>query len=167
MKQNYSIFVSIALVAATMFFCGKNVNFLLYTLLGRTILVLSIIGLTLFNKYVGIIATIIITTLYNINDYKEGFTDENDDENDENDENDLNGSEIENPNLSAIPYGAEAFSSPAEIEQQEANDEEEDDDEVNAGNAAEDDDEEVKADNAEELATQGQGPPNMSNTLTR
>jgi hypothetical protein len=163
MKQNYSIFVSIALVAATMFFCGKNIDFLLYTLLGRSILVLSVIGLTLFNKYAGIIATIIITTLYNTNDYKEGFTGEND----ENDENDENGSETENPNLSTIPYGAEAFSTPAEIEQQEANDEEEDDDEVKTGNAAEDDDdEEVKADNAEELATQGQGPPDTSNTLT-
>ena len=148
MKQNYSIFVSIALVAATMFFCGKNVNFLLYTLLGRTILVLSTIGLTLFNKYAGIVATIIITTLYNINDYKEGFTGENG-------ETDLNGSEIENPNPSTnTPYGAGTFSSPAEVEQEEANAEEEDDDEV-------------KADNSAELTTQGQGPPNMSNTLIR
>lgn len=137
MKQNYSIFVSIALVAATMFFCGKNVDFLLYTLLGRTILVLSIIGLTLFNKYAGIIATIIITTLYNINDYKEGFTD-------------ANGNEIQNPESSTnVPYGAESFSSPAAVPQ--------DDD---------DDDEDADYDTTE-LATQGQGPPNMSNTLTR
>jgi hypothetical protein len=151
MKQNYSIFVSIALVAATMFFCGKNINFLLYTLLGRTILVLSIIGLTLFNKYVGIIATIIITTLYNIHDYKEGFTGENG-ETDENDENDLNGSKIENPNPSTTPHGGGTFSSPAEVEQEEANAEEEDDDEV-------------KADNSAELTTQGQGPPNLSNSI--
>jgi len=142
MKQNYSIFVSIALVAATMFFCGKNIDFLLYTLLGRSILVLSIIGLTLFNKYVGILATIFITTLYNISDYKEGFTDEN-------------GNEIENPMPSSnTPHGAGTFSSPSEIAQEEANAEEEDDDEV-------------KADNEGELITQGQGPPNMSNTLTR
>lgn len=133
MKQNYSIFVSIALVAATMFFCGKNIDFLLYTLLGRSILVLSIIGLTLFNKYAGIIATIIITILYNTNDYKEGFIDEN-------------GIEIENPEPSSdAPYGAEAFSSPAEISQ------EEDD--------ADDDDDEA------ELATPGQGSTNLSNTL--
>lgn len=143
MKQNYSIFVSIALVAATMFFCGKNVDFLLYTLLGRSILVLSIIGLTLFNKYVGIIATIIITTLYNMNDYKEGFTGEND----------VSGSKIEDPKpVSNTPYGAGTFSSPAQVEQEEANAEEEDDDEV-------------KPDNGTELATQGQGPPNISNTL--
>ena len=144
MKQNYSIFVSIALVAATMFFCGKNVNFLLYTLLGRSILVLSIIGLTIFNKYAGILATIIITTLYNISDYKEGFIDED-------------GIEIENPEPSSNAlYGMESFSTstPAEITQEEANDEEEDDDEV-------------KADNQAELTTLGQGPPNMSKTLTR
>ena len=146
MKQNYSIFVSIALVAATMFFCGKNVDFLLYTLLGRSILVLSIIGLTIFNKYVGILATIFVTTLYNISDYKEGFTDENGNETE---------SEIQNP-VQALnaPYGAGTSSSPAEIAQEEANAEEEDDDEV-------------KADNEAELATQGQGPPNMSNTLVR
>ena len=145
MKQNYSIFVSIALVAATMFFCGKNVDFLLYTLLGRSILVLSIIGLTLFNKYVGILATIFVTTLYNISDYKEGFIDENGNETE---------SEIGNPNPSLnAPYGAGTFSSPAEVEQEEANAEEEDDDEV-------------KPDNGTELATEGQGPPNMSNTLS-
>jgi hypothetical protein len=110
MKQNYSIFVSIALVAATMFFCGKNINFLLYTLLGRSILVLSIIGLTMFNKYAGILATIIITILYNTNDYKEGLTGEN-------------GMEIENPNLSTnTPYGAVTFSSPAEISQEDDDD---------------------------------------------
>ena len=132
MKQNYSIFVSIALVAATMFFCGKNIDFLLYTLLGRSILVLSIIGLTLFNKYAGILATIIITILYNTNDYKEGFTDEN-------------GIEIENPESSSdAPYGAEAFSSPAEISQEE--DDDDDDDQA-------------------ELVTPGQGPTNLSNTL--
>ena len=138
MKQNYSIFVSIALVAATMFFCGKNVNFLLYTLLGRIILVLSIIGLTLFNKYVGILATIFITTLYNISDYKEGFIDED-------------GIEIENPESSSDAlYGAEAFttSTPAEIAQ--------DDD---------DDDEDENGDDTGELTTQGQGPPNLSNIL--
>jgi hypothetical protein len=151
MKQNYSIFVSIALVAATMFFCGKKIDFLLYTLLGRCILVLSVIGLTLFNKYAGIVATIIITTLYNINDYKEGFTDEND----ENDENYENGSKVENPESSSnTPYGAGTFSSPAEIAQEEANAEEEDDDEV-------------KDENSAELTTQAQGPPNMSNTLMR
>ena len=139
MKQNYSIFVSIALVAATMFFCGKNVDFLLYTLLGRTILVLSIIGLTLFNKYAGIIATIIITTLYNINDYKEGFTD-------------ANGNKIQNPESTNVPYGAESFSSPAAVPQDDDDDDDDDDD----------------ADyDTTELATQGQGPPNMSNTLTR
>jgi hypothetical protein len=137
MKQNYSIFVSIALVAATMFFCGKNVDFLLYTLLGRSILVLSIIGLTLFNKYAGILATIIITILYNINDYKEGFTDEN-------------GIEIENPEPSTStnpPHGAESFSSPAAVSQ---------DDDYDT------DDE----DNMIELATPGQGP-NLSNALKR
>ena len=138
MKQNYSIFVSIALVAATMFFCGKNVNFLLYTLLGRIILVLSIIGLTVFNKYVGILATIFITTLYNISDYKEGFIDED-------------GIEIENPEPSSNAlYGTESFtsSSPAEISQ--------DDD---------DDDEDENSDDTGELTTQGQGPPNLSNIL--
>ena len=110
MKQNYSIFVSIALVAATMFFCGKNINFLLYTLLGRSILVLSVIGLTLFNKYAGVLATIIITILYNTNDYKEGFTGEN-------------GMEIENPKVSTnTPYGAVTFSSPAEILQEDDDD---------------------------------------------
>ena len=139
MKQNYSIFVSIALVAATMFFCGKNVNFLLYTLLGRIILVLSIIGLTLFNKYVGILATIFITTLYNISDYKEGFIDED-------------GIEIENPEPSSNAlYGTESFtsSSPAEISQ--------DDDD--------DDDDDENGDDSGELTTQGQGPPNLSNIL--
>ena len=137
MKQNYSIFVSIALVAATMFFCGKNVDFLLYTLLGRTILVLSIVGLTLFNKYAGIIATIIITILYNINDYKEGFTDENDD--DENDDADENpDSFITSTNA---PYGAESFSSPAAVSQ---NDDEDD---------------------TAELTTPGQGGNNLSNSL--
>ena len=145
MKQNYSIFVSIALVAATMFFCGKNVNFLLYTLLGRSILVLSIIGLTIFNKYVGILATIIVTTLYNINDYKEGFTDENGE----------NGSEIETPTPSLnAPYGAGTSSSPAEVAQEEANDEEDDDEEVKP--AVEDD---------TEITTLGQGPLGLSNTL--
>jgi hypothetical protein len=140
MKQNYSIFVSIALVAATMFFCGKKIDFLLYTLLGRSILVLSIIGLTLFDKYAGILATIIITILYNRNDYKEGFTGEN-------------GSKIENPAPSSnTPHGAGTFSSPAEIAQEEVNDIEED-------NA------EIKADNERELATQGQGPINLSNAL--
>ena len=141
MKQNYSIFVSIALVAATMFFCGKNIDFLLYTLLGRSILVLSIIGLTLFNKYVGIIATIIITTLYNISDYKEGFTDDE--------------TGIENTDSSSLnaPYGAgTSSSSPADVAQ------EEDDD----------DDDEVEADNQDDqapLVTQGQGPTNLSNIL--
>ena len=137
MKQNYSIFVSIALVAATMFYCGKKIDFLLYTLLGRSILVLSIIGLTLFNKYAGIIATIIITILYNINDYKEGFTDEN-------------GIEIENPEpftSTNAPHGAESFSSPAAVSQ---------DDDYDT------DDE----DNMIELATPGQGP-NLSNALKR
>jgi hypothetical protein len=144
MKQNYSIFVSIALVAATMFFCGKNIDFLLYTLLGRSILVLSVIGLTLFNKYAGIIATIIITTLYNINDYKEGFTGEN-------------ASKIERPKpTSNTPYGAEAFSSPAEIEKEEDDEEEE-----------EEEDDEVKDEKSAELTTISQGPPNTSNTLTR
>ena len=138
MKQNYSIFVSIALVATTMFFCGKNVDFLLYTLLGRSILVLSIIGLTIFNKYVGILATIFVTTLYNISDYKEGFIDED-------------GIEIENPDPSSDAlYGTESFSSstPAEISQ--------DDD---------DDDEDENSDDTGELTTQGQGLTNLSNTL--
>jgi hypothetical protein len=133
MKQNYSIFVSIALVAATMFFCGKKIDFLLYTLLGRSILVLSIIGLTLFDKYAGILATIIITTLYNINDYKEGLTN-------------ANGCEVENPKPSTstnVLYGAESFSSPAAFSPHN-----------NSQN-----------DNMTELATQGQGPPNLSNTL--
>jgi len=147
MKQNYSIFVSIALVAATMFFCGKNVDFLLYTLLGRSILVLSIIGLTIFNKYVGILATIFVTTLYNISDYKEGFTDENGNEIE---------SEIGNPDPSLnAPYGAGTSSSPAEIAQEEANDEEEDDDEVKP----------VDEDDNNELTTPGQGPLSQSNTL--
>jgi hypothetical protein len=139
MKQNYSIFVSIALVATTMFFCGKNVDFLLYTLLGRSILVLSIIGLTIFNKYVGILATIFVTTLYNISDYKEGFIDED-------------GIEIENPEPSSNAlYGTESFSSssPAEIAQ--------DDDD--------DDDEDENGDDSGELTTQGQGPTNLSNIL--
>jgi hypothetical protein len=84
-----------------MFFCGKKIDFLLYTLLGRSILVLSIIGLTLFNKYAGIIATIIITILYNTNDYKEGLTN-------------AHGSEIKNPApFTNIIYGAPTFSSPA------------------------------------------------------
>jgi hypothetical protein len=143
MKQNYSIFVSIALVAATMFFCGKNVDFLLYTLLGRSIIVLAIIGLTIFNKYVGIIATIFVTTLYNISDYKEGFTDEN-------------GIDVENPDpyQTEQPYGAEAFSSPAKVAQDaeaEADDEDEDDPENDA--------------DAAELTTLGQGPAGQSNTL--
>ena len=140
MKQNYSIFVSIALVAATMFFCGKNVNFLLYTLLGRIILVLSIIGLTLFNKYVGILATIFITTLYNISDYKEGFIDED-------------GIEIENPDPSSDAlYGTESFSSssPAEIAQDDDDD---------------DDDNDDNDDDSGELTTQGQGLTNLSNIL--
>jgi hypothetical protein len=146
MKQNYSIFVSIALVAATMFFCGKNVDFLLYTLLGRSILVLSIIGLTIFNKYVGILATIIVTTLYNINDYKEGFTGENG-------EDEEDAAKVENPAPSSnTPYGSGTSSSPAEVAQEEANAEEEDDDEV-------------KADNEAELTTLGQGPAGQSNTL--
>ena len=133
MKQNYFIFVSIALVAATMFFCGKNVDFLLYTLLGRIIIVLAIIGLTIFNKYLGILATIFVTTLYNISDYKEGFTDDN-------------GIDVENPDpyQTEQPYGAEAFSSPAEISQEE--DDDDDDDQA-------------------ELVTPGQGPTNLSNTL--
>jgi hypothetical protein len=147
MKQNYSIFVSIALVAATMFFCGKNVDFLLYTLLGRSILVLSIIGLTIFNKYVGILATIFVTTLYNISDYKEGFNGETGDES----ENELGNLQ---QSLNA-PYGAGTSSSPAEIAQEEANDEEEDDDEVKPVN---DDDE-------GELTTIGHGPLDQSNTL--
>ena len=148
MKQNYSIFVSIVLVAATMFFCGKNVDFLLYTLLGRSIIVLSIIGLTIFNKYLGILATIFVTTLYNISDYKEGFTDENGDE---------TGNELGSPEPSLnAPYGAgTSSSSPAEVAQKEANDEEEDDDEVKPVN---DDDE-------GELTTLGQGPAGQSNTL--
>jgi hypothetical protein len=139
MKQNYSIFVSIVLVAATMFFCGKNVDFLLYTLLGRSIIVLSIIGLTIFNKYLGILATIFVTTLYNISDYKEGFTDEN-------------GIDVENPDpyQTEQPYGAEAFSSPAEVAQ-----EEEDDDDDDPENDVE----------AAELTTQGQGPTELSNIL--
>ena len=138
MKQNYFIFVSIALVAATMFFCGKNVDFLLYTLLGRIIIVLAIIGLTIFNKYLGILATIFVTTLYNISDYKEGFTDDN-------------GIDVENPDpyQTEQPYGAEAFSSPAEIAK------EEDDD----------DDDEIKANDEGELTTLGQGPAGQSNTL--
>jgi hypothetical protein len=146
MKQNYSIFVSIALVATTMFFCGKNVNFLLYTLLGRSILVLSIIGLTIFNKYVGILATIIVTTLYNISDYKEGFIDE-----DGEDEKDADKVETPAPSSNAL-YGAGTSSSPAEVAQEEANAEEEDDDEV-------------KADDEAELTTLGQGPAGQSNTL--
>ena len=110
MKQNYSIFVSIALVAATMFFCGKKIDFLLYTLLGRSIFVLSIIGLTLFNKYAGILATIIITILYNTNDYKEGLTN-------------ANGSETKNPAPSTnTPYGAATFSSPAGFSQDDDDD---------------------------------------------
>ena len=144
MKQNYSIFVSIALVATTMFFCGKNVDFLLYTLLGRSILVLSIIGLTIFNKYVGILATIFVTTLYNISDYKEGFIDENGNETE---------SELGNPQPSLnAPYGAGTSSSPAEIAQ-----EEEDDDEVKPVDEDEDD--------TKELITPGQGPLSQSNTL--
>ena len=91
----------------------------------------------MFNKYAGIIATIIITTLYNINDYKEGFTD-------------ANGNKIQNPESTNVPYGAESFSSPAAVPQ--------DDDD--------DDDDDADYDTTE-LATQGQGPPNMSNTLTR
>mgnify|MGYP000990711744 CR=1 FL=1 len=68
----------------------------------------------MFKKYAGILATIIITILYNTNDYKEGFTGEN-------------GMEIENPKVSTnTPYGAVTFSSPAEISQEE--DEEDDDD---------------------------------------
>jgi hypothetical protein len=148
MKQNYSIFVSIALVAATMFFCGKNVDFLLYTLLGRSIIVLSIIGLTIFNKYVGIIATIFVTTLYNISDYKEGFTGENGDET----ENELGNPE---PSLNA-PYGAGTSSSPAEIAQEEDDDDDYDDVKAEI---------KLKAENEAELTTIGQGPLDQSNTL--
>jgi hypothetical protein len=148
MKQNYSIFVSIALVAATMFFCGKNLNFLLYTLLGRSILVLSVIGLTIFNKYVGILATIIVTTLYNISDYKEGFTGENGDET----ENELGNPE---PSLNA-PYGAGTSSSPAEIAQEEDDDDDYDDVKAEI---------KLKAENEAELTTIGQGPLDQSNTL--
>lgn len=141
MKQNYSIFVSIVLVAATMFFCGKNIDFLLYTLLGRSILVLSIIGLTIFNKYLGILATIFVTTLYNISDYKEGFINED-------------GIEIENPEPSSDAlYSTESFSTstPAEISQEAAN--------------AEEDEDEDNSDNEIELATEGQGPRELSNIL--
>ena len=96
MNKNNSIFVSMALVATTLVLCGKNIDFLLYTILGRIIIVLTIIGLTMVNKYVGIFATIIVAALYNVTYYKEGFReggfgdhdDEDEDDDDEDDEHD-------------------------------------------------------------------------------
>jgi hypothetical protein len=73
MKQNYSIFLLIALVGVVMTMCGRKLNFLLYTSLGRVIIVLSVMGLTIFNKYVGLASIILITMLYNKMDYREGM----------------------------------------------------------------------------------------------
>ena len=92
MKKINPIFVSMALVVATLFFCGKNMNFLLYTLLGRIIMVLFIIGLTIVNKYAGIIATLTISALYYHTDYREGLVEggpkagQDDDDDDDEDE---------------------------------------------------------------------------------
>jgi len=114
MNQNYSIFVSMALVAATLIICGKNIDFLLYTILGRIIIVLYIIGLTIFNKYVGIIATIVVTTLYNVNYYKEGLT-SNGAEND----NEQQSSTENTSNTIPSPSGSDMSSSSATISDEE------------------------------------------------
>ena len=73
MKQNYTIFILIALVGVVMTMCGRKLNFLLYTSLGRVVIVLSVMGLTIFNKYVGLASIVLITMLYNKMDYREGL----------------------------------------------------------------------------------------------
>lgn len=102
MKIINPIFVSMALVVATLFFCGKKMNFLLYTLLGRIIIVLFIIGLTIVNKYAGIVATFTISALYYHTDYKEGFVEANEDD-DEDDEDDEDDDEPQNAEYSSGP----------------------------------------------------------------
>jgi hypothetical protein len=74
MNKNYSILVSITLVGITLFMCGKKLDFLLDTILGRIIVVLTIIGVTLINKKYGIVAAILFTMLYRNVEYKEGFS---------------------------------------------------------------------------------------------
>lgn len=76
MNTKTSIIGAIALVVFVMILCGKNVNYLLYTFLGRLVLILSVIGFTIVNKYFGILATILIFSLYSSMDFTEGFTDE-------------------------------------------------------------------------------------------
>lgn len=122
MNQNYSIFVSMVLVAATLIICGKNIDFLLYTILGRIIIVLYIIGLTIFNKYVGIIATIIVTTLYNVNYYKEGLTTDATEN-----ENQQQSSTQNTSNTNPYPAGSDVSSSSAAISQEEQSKENYDD----------------------------------------
>lgn len=120
MKKINPIFVSMALVVATLFFCGKKMNFLLYTLLGRIIIVLFIIGLTIVNKYAGIAATLIVSALYYHNDYKEGFVeggpeaddDDYDDEDDDEDKGDKGGAPP-NTGPAVTPAGGDISSSSA------------------------------------------------------
>ena len=76
MNTKTSIIGAIALVVFAMVLCGKGVNYLLYTFLGRLVLILSVIGFTIVNKYFGILATILIFSLYNSMDFTEGFTGE-------------------------------------------------------------------------------------------
>ncbi len=73
MNKNYSILVSITLVGITLFMCGKKMTFLSDTFLGRIIVVLTIIGLTLVNKNYGIAAAVVFTMLYKTTEYKEGL----------------------------------------------------------------------------------------------
>lgn len=73
MNKNYSILVSITLVGITLFMCGKKMAFLSDTFLGRVIVVLTIIGLTLVNKNYGIAAAVLFTMLYKTTEYKEGL----------------------------------------------------------------------------------------------
>jgi hypothetical protein len=115
MKKINPIFVSMALVVATLLFCGKKMKFLLYTLLGRIIIVLFILGLTIVNKYAGIVATLIVSALYYHNDYKEGFTegvDDDDDDDDDDDEDDEDYIHI-NPGSAVTPAGGDISSSSA------------------------------------------------------
>ena len=119
MKKINPIFVSMALVVATLCFCGKKMNFLLYTLLGRIIIVLFIIGFTIVNKYAGIAATLIVSALYYHNDYKEGFSegvdeseDDDDDDDDDEDKGDKGGAPP-NAGSAVTPSGGDISSSSA------------------------------------------------------
>lgn len=68
-----SIFFSILLVIIAMLMCGKDIHFLLYTLLGRIILVLSIIGLTMVKRSLGLLGIFFIVIMWGFMDYREGF----------------------------------------------------------------------------------------------